>query len=299
MKKSAVSSRPIRFLVAAAAASLALTACSNSLSGEPAPGGGTETGQVTVDEALKAKLPEKIASAGKIVVGTDASYAPSEFLDSDGKTVVGFDVDVFNAVAATFGVTVEWQPSNFDTIITGVNSGKYDVGVSSFTVNSERTKVVNMVSYFNAGTQWAAAAGANFNPDDACGKTVAVQTGTVQDTDDLPARQAKCGSNKIKVLPFTGQDEATNAVVSGRAEAMLADSPVIAYAVKQSGGKLEAAGDIYDAAPYGYVVPQDEKEFADAIAQALQKIKDDGAYAAALEKWGVQDGAISDFAVKP
>lgn len=299
MKKSAVSSRPIRFLVAAAAASLALTACSNSLSGEPAPGAGPETGQVTVDEALKAKLPEKIASAGKIVVGTDASYAPSEFLDSDGKTVVGFDVDVFNAVAATFGVTVEWQPSNFDTIITGVNSGKYDVGVSSFTVNDERTKVVNMVSYFNAGTQWAAAAGSGFNPDDACGKTVAVQTGTVQDTDDLPARQAKCGANKIKVLPFTGQDEATNAVVSGRAEAMLADSPVIAYAVKQSGGKLESAGEIYDAAPYGYVVPQDEKEFADAIAQALQKTKDDGAYAAALEKWGVQDGAIDDFAVKP
>ena len=155
-------------------------------------------------------------------------------------------------------------PSKFGSIITGVNGNKYDMGISSFTINDERMKQVNMVSYFKAGTQWAPQPGnpKGVDPDNACGKNIAVQTGTVQETDDLPVRQKKCGSNKINVLSYDSQAQATSAVVTGKADAMLADSPVVAYAVKQSGGKLEALGDIYDAAPYGYVLPKDETEFA-------------------------------------
>ena len=59
-------------------------------------------------------------------------------------------------------------------------------------------------------------------------------------------------------------------MVTGKADAMLADSPVVAYAIKQSGGKLEALGDIYEAAPYGYVVPKAETEFAEAIVRGPQ-----------------------------
>ena len=62
-------------------------------------------------------------------------------------------------------------------------------------------------------------------------------------------------------------------MVTGKADAMLADSPVVAYAVKQSGGKLETLGDIYEAAPYGYVVPKAETEFAEAIVEALKEIE--------------------------
>ena len=67
---------------------------------------------------------------------------------------------------------------------------------------------------------------------------------------------------------------------------MLSDSPVVAYAVKQSGGKLEALSDIYEADPYGYVLPKDQTEFAEAIVEALKEIEKDGAYKAALEKLG-------------
>jgi polar amino acid transport system substrate-binding protein len=235
------------------------------------------------------------------VIGTDASYAPNEFLASDGKTVQGMDVDLFNAVAAKFGVTTQWQPSTFDTIIVGVTGGKYDVGVSSFTVNDQRKKQVNMVSYFAAGTQWATAAGnpKGVDPNNPCGKTIAVQDKTVQQEDDLPARQAKCGDNKINILPFEGQDQVTAAVVSGRADAMLADSPVVAYAVKQSAGKMELLGNVYDAAPYGYVVPKAETDFAQALVQALNEIKAEGTYDSVLSKWGVQSGGIDNFAVNP
>jgi polar amino acid transport system substrate-binding protein len=288
-------------LVAASVAALGLSACgSDSLSGEPA-GSGAPSVSVSQDQDLSAKLPESIKSAGVIKVGTDASYAPNEFLAGDGKTVQGMDVDVFNAVAAKFGVKAEYQPADFGSIINGVNGKKYDIGISSFTINDERKKAVTMVSYFSAGTQWATAKGnpKGVDPDNACGKTIAVQTDTVQDTDDLPARNKKCGGDEIKVLRYSGQDQATNAVVTGKADAMLADSPVVAYAVKQTGGQLETLGEIYEAAPYGYVLPKTETEFADAVVEALKAIEADGAYEAALKKWGVEQGAISDFAVNP
>ena len=231
-------------LVAACVAALGMSACgSDSLSGEPA-GSGAPSVSVSQNQDLYAKLPDSIKSAGVIKVGTDSSYAPNEFLAGDGKTIQGMDIDVFNAVAAKFGVKAEYQTADFASIINGVNGKKYDIGISSFTINDERKKQVNMVSYFSAGTQWASAEGnpKGVDPEKACGKTIAVQTGTVQDTDDLPVRQKACGSDKINVLRYKDQGQATSAVVSGKADAMLADSPVVAYAVKQSGWQAGAAG---------------------------------------------------------
>jgi polar amino acid transport system substrate-binding protein len=281
---------------------LALSACgSTSLSGS-----GT-TPKATVAQTKEAnladKLPAKIKAAGKIVVGVDATYAPNELLDADGKTVKGWDIDLFNAVAQKFGVTVDWQPAKFDSIIIGVNSGKFDVGVSSFTINDARKKQVNMVSYYNAGTQWAAAPGnpKKVDPKSPCGLKVAVQKGTVQEQDDMPAKIKVCATagKPITLQVYDGQDQATAAVASGKADAMLADSPVVGYAIKQSNGKMEAVGEVYDAAPYGYVVPQAEAEFAQAIVDALKSLDGSGDYKKVLGIWGAEAGAISDFAVNP
>ena len=195
---------------------------------------GTTTAAPSVDEALAAKVPAAIKSDGKVLIGTDSSYAPNEFLDTDGKTVIGFDVDLFNAVAAKLGLKTEWQSAVFDAIIPGLQSGKYEMGISSFTINDERKKQVNMVSYYNAGTQWGTKKGnpTGVQPDNACGKKVAVQTNTVQDTDDLSTkRQQACksaGKPAITIDRYQRQDQATAAVVSGKDDAMLADSPVLA-----------------------------------------------------------------------
>lgn len=75
-------------------------------------------------------VPADVAVDGKIVVGSDASYAPNEFTDKDGKTVIGMDAEVFTAVAAKLGLTAQFVNAPFDAIITGVGSGKYEVGVS-------------------------------------------------------------------------------------------------------------------------------------------------------------------------
>jgi polar amino acid transport system substrate-binding protein len=291
-----------RPLVLGVGLALLLAACGDD-GGTGAGTGGTSAAPA-VDQALAAKVPDAIKSDGTIKVGTDSTYAPSEFLDADGKTVVGFDIDLFNAVAAKLGLKAEFQSAKFGDIIPGIQSGKYEIGVSSFTINDERKQQVNMVSYFNAGTQWAAKKGnpSGIQPDAACGKKVAVQTGTVQDTDDLPKRLKDCqsaGKPAFTVERYQDQGQATAAVVTGKDDAMLADSPVVAYAVKQSGGQLEALGDIYDAAPYGYVVKKDQTDFAEALAGALKALVTDGTYKTTLAKWGVDGGAIDNPAVNP
>ncbi|OLE21090.1 MAG: ABC transporter substrate-binding protein [Actinobacteria bacterium 13_1_20CM_3_71_11] len=263
--------------------------------------GGAPAVTTSVDSALAAKVPAAIKSTGKINIGTDSTYAPSEFLDTDGKTVIGFDVDLFNAVAGKLGLKTTWQSAKFDDIIPGVTSGKYNIGVSSFTINADRMKQVTMVSYFNAGTQWAAKKGATIDPDNACGKKVAVQTATVQ-VDDLTARSKKCtdsGKPAITADQYQAQSDATSAVVSGKDDAMLADSPVCAYAVKQTNGQLALVGQIYDSAPYGYVLPKDQSDFGDAIASAVKALIADGSYQKILDKWGVTAGAITSPAVNP
>ncbi|HYI56718.1 MAG TPA: ABC transporter substrate-binding protein [Microlunatus sp.] len=284
-------------IVSAAVASLLFSACgSSSLSGGDA--SAAPTTSVSADADLNAKLPEKIRSAGKIMVGTDASYAPNQF--TEGDKIVGSEVDLFTAVAKKLGVEAEFQNAPFASIIPGVTSAKYDLGVSSFTINDERLQQVLMVSYFNAGTQWATQTGnpKGVDPANPCGKIIAVQKATVQDLDDLPARQKKCGSNPMTIQQYAGQDTATAAVATGKADAMLADSPVTAYAVSKSGDKLELLGDVYDAAPYGVVVAKDNQQLADAVAEALTLMKADGSYQEVLEAWGTQGGAIDTFEVQ-
>jgi polar amino acid transport system substrate-binding protein len=296
------SARRWRLLVVSVGLALGLVACGGN--GTQSGGTTTTTGAASsVDQALAAKVPAAIKSDGKLLIGTDSSYAPNEFLDTDGKTVIGFDVDLFNAVAAKLGLKTEWQSAVFDAIIPGIQSGKYEAGVSSFTINNERKQQTNMVSYFNAGTQWGTKQGnpSGIQPDNACGKKVAVQTSTVQDT-DVTKRSAQCKSAAkpaITIDRYQRQDQATASVVSGKDDAMLADSPVIAYAVKQTNGQLELLGDIYDSAPYGYVVKKDQTDFAQALSGAVAALISDGTYKQILSKWGVDAGAITNPAVNP
>ncbi len=286
-----------------AALTLTLAACGSETE-EPAatPDDSSSESAGEMSEAA-AMVPQDIKDAGVLRVGTDATYAPNEFFDEDGETIIGLDIDLFNAVAKELSLTAEYQSADFGSIIAGVNSDKYDVGVSSFTINEERKVEVNMVSYFSAGTQWAVAAGnpKTVDPDSPCGLTVAVQANTVQDLEDLPPKVKACADagTPLTVQQYEGQDEATSALASGKADAMLADSPVVSYAVQQVGDTIETVGEVYDAAPYGYVIPKDDTELADAIAAALTALSESGEYEAALDTWGQKDGAINTFTVNP
>jgi len=282
------------------AAALAAAGCANNEDSDSGSGdgGGTQPSgsasfsldSVQKDDALAGQVDGKVSSDGKLVVGTDPTYAPSEF--KEGGKIVGFDVDLGSAIGKKLGLTAEFQESKFDAILPALGS-RYEIGMSSFTDNPEREKVVDFVTYFNAGTQWASK-DSSFDPDNACGKKVAVQTGTVQDTDDLPARQKKCAGNAIQVQRYDAQDEATNSVVLGKADAVLADSPVMAGAVKKVGGGLTLVGEVYDAAPYGIAIPKSAGTTKEAILGAVKALISDGTYKLILEKWGVSAGAITE-----
>ncbi|SFK41760.1 ABC transporter substrate-binding protein [Geodermatophilus ruber] len=279
-------------VAALAGATLVLAGCGDDSGGggdggTGSTGGAAATGEplptVEADEALAARVPADIAE--------------------DGQTIVGFDVDLFQLVAQKLGLDAQFQTADFGSIIAGVGSGRYEAGVSSFTINPERLQQANMVSYYNAGTQWATKQGnpEDVDPDNACGLSIAVQRGTVQ-VDDITARSEACtaaGNEAITIDQYDAQSDATAAVVSGRNVAVLADSPVMAYAVQQTRGQLELLGDIYDSAPYGYVIRQDQPEFAAAVRDAVQSLIDDGTYTEVLQRWGVEDGAITDPAVNP
>jgi polar amino acid transport system substrate-binding protein len=132
------------------------------------------------------------------------------------------------------------------------------------------------------------------SPDDACGRRVAVQATTSQQTLDLPDKNNACaamGKPQINIISFDGMDQAMNAVITGQADAVAADSPVTGYAVTQSRGKLIAAGPPYDMAPYGWVVEKDSP-LGQALQQAVTRLIENGRYQEILSSWGVQGGAI-------
>jgi len=304
-------SRPrARTAVAAFAVCLmfAAAACSSSGNNTSTEGtsGGTSGGSGSASNCTAAsKVPSNITSAGHMNAATDASYAPNEFIGTNGSDIEGMDIDLGNAIAKQIGSSMKWQNVKFDSIIPGIGT-RYDISLSSFSVTAEREKQVCMVSYFSAGTSFYVAVGKNQDLTSLsalCGKNVAVETGTTQ-ADDATAQSKKCtdaGKSKVNVLTFPDQNGANLALSSGRADVVMADSPVAAYAAKQSDGKFEVIGQPYGTAPYGIVLPNTAEYagLASAVLDALKTLDQNGTYKQILTKWGVQEGAISDFAINP
>ncbi|WP_424809638.1 ABC transporter substrate-binding protein [Rhodococcus sp. 27YEA15] len=248
----------------------------------------------TVPE-IAALLPPKVTEAGKLQIGVNIPYAPNEFKDADGN-IVGFDVDVMKAVSAVLGVEPVFNQADFDKIIPAIQSGSYDMGMSSFTDSKEREKTVDFVTYYSAGIQWAQRPGSNIDPDNACGLRVAVQTTTTEDIDEIPAKSDACvaaGKPPIDKIKYDSQDDAANAVILGRVDALSADSPVTGYAIKRSKGRLEAAGDPFESAPYGWPIVKGSL-LGPALQKAMQLLIDNGVYRQIAQTWSVEAGVIEE-----
>jgi polar amino acid transport system substrate-binding protein len=269
------------------------TAASSS---SAASGGSAASG---ADPAVVKLVPAAIKSKGTLTVAADASYAPNEFFASDGKTVIGMDADLSDALAATMGLKAKVVNETFDGIIPGLAAGKYDMGASSFTDTKEREKTVDFVDYFSAGESFFTKASGGVAVStlaDICGKTVAVEKGTTEET-DANAQSKKCGGKPVKVLSFPDQNGANLALSAGRAQLGFADSPPAAYAVKKSNGQFKLVGPTFAAAPYGLAIPK-KSGLAPAVLAALNVLVKNGSYTKILAKWGVQAGAISPAKVK-
>jgi polar amino acid transport system substrate-binding protein len=247
-----------------------------------------------VDKAAEALVPAAVKAKGTVLVAADASYAPNEFIASDGHTVIGMDADLAKAIFPLLGLKVSIVNVTFDAIIPDLSSGKYDIGMSSFTDTKAREKVVNFVDYFEAGTSFFEEATGGpkvVGLSSLCGLTVSVETGTTEQS-DADGQAKKCpSSKKLTVLAYPTQNGANLAISSGKAQVSMADSPVAAYQVKQSGGKFKLVGQSYGVAPYGIAVPKADGTFDQAILLALKDLIADGRYSSILGKWGVHSGA--------
>lgn len=298
-------------IVAGSAMLVSMAACgtsdsssssSSSGSGSSSTTQGYDTSSVKKDSSIAALLPSSVTKDGTLTVGTDTSYAPAEFLADDGKTPVGYDVDLTKALAAVFGLKADTVSSTFDSILPSVGS-KYDIGISSFTVTKDRMEAVDFVTYFKAGSTFVVK---KDNPDkvdtsDLCGVTVAVQTGTTQEEEVNTDTKActKAGKSAITIQSYKMQTDVTTAVATGKAAVFYADSPVAGYAVKQTGDELEALGDETGVAPEAVAIKKGDSATAKAVQKALQKLIDDGTYKKILDTWGVSSGAIDTAEINP
>lgn len=256
-----------------------------------APGGGSDPASL---------VPPEIKSAGVIRAATDATYPPNEFVGTDGKTLIGFDIELANAVASKLGVKIQFANAKFDSIITGITAGRYDLAFSSFTDNKERQQKVDFVDYFTAGTSILVKKG---NPEnitkleDLCGKKIALESGTVQ---VKIAQGAKCtGGKKIDITQLPDDATARLQVTTGRVVADMNDFPVAEYTARTSGGgkDFEVVGTQYETAPYGVAISKKLPGLRDAVQAAMKALVADGTYDQILKKWDIQQGALKDITI--
>jgi polar amino acid transport system substrate-binding protein len=287
--------------VAATVLPLLLAACGSSSSTGTGsnPSTSSSSGGITAtkDATIAATVPAAIASKGTLTVAADASYAPNEFFDTDGVTVIGMDADLAHALAQVMGLTANVVNASFDTIIPGLAAGKYDLGMSSFTDTKVREQTVDFVTYFSAGTSFFVKSGSGVTVNglsDLCGLKVGVEKGTTQ-LADATAQSAKCtasGKAAVDVQAFPDQNSANLALSSGRVQVGMADSPVVDYQVKQSNGQFEVTGQPYGTAPYGIAIPK-TSGMTQPVLAAMKNLIASGVYMNILTKWGVQEGAIT------
>ncbi|KAA8821963.1 ABC transporter substrate-binding protein [Bifidobacterium vespertilionis] len=294
--------------VASAAMLLSLAACGTTDEGDAtangsATGGATsgyDVSSVAKDDAIAALVPDDVKSDGKLSVGMELSYAPAEFLANDGKTPLGYDVDISKALAKVMGLEADIVSSTFDSIVPSVGS-KYDLGITAMTITTERLDAVDFVSYYKAGSTWAVQKGnpKGVDTSNLCGLKIAVQTGTVQEQEANDANANCPADKKIEVLSSKLQTDAATNVVTGKADVFYADSPVAGYAISQIGGQLEALGGNVGTAKQGIAIKKGDTAMDEAVQKAVTKLMDDGTYMNILKHWGVESGALDKAEINP
>jgi polar amino acid transport system substrate-binding protein len=289
-------------LAVVAAASLALTGCGSGKKVQNA--GKSASVSVGANKSLHDQLPAAIKSKGTLVMATDPTYAPIEFAKSGGG-FQGFDIDLANAIGKKLGVKITVRKAVFDSILTGINEGRFDFAMSAFTDNTAREKANDFVTYFKAGTSIGVKKG---NPkhiqsqNDLCGLRVGAERGTIQAT-ALTQNQAEGAitlrgqclkDGKKPPVPVLLPDQAgvNNAVVAGRADAFTGDTPIVIYQGTLEHGQIQLAGKTTDEAPYGIAFKKGSP-LVPIFHEAVQQLMKDGTYTQIIKAWNLQVGAVT------
>lgn len=301
--------RAPRALLAGGVATLALVVSACGVSS----GGGTAQGTIAPTATATVTCPSSttvaswhLVTSGSLTIASDTTYAPAEFADpANPSSFIGYDMDLAKEFARRLCLTPNIVKATFSAIIPDISGAplgqqRYDMSISSFTINPTRLQSVDMVPYFTAGESilTTTANPANIKSiNDMCGKNVAAQNGTVeldelQDAngtgDGQSGQAAVCKTNKITIITNDDQGVVVDQVLNGRADASYQDQPVTDYYVSKHTGQLVDSGITVQPSPEGIVMRKDNTALESAITAALTAMRADGTYLRILTAWGVQ-----------
>ena len=308
-------SRLTVLLIGALAAGV--TACGSGVgsdnSDQPATGGaqsaipdnGALIAAVQPDQALVSGLPATVAQSKTVNVGSFLQSAPNNFYAADGKTPIGYEVDLAKAVGSKLGVKMAYQDMAFGSLITSLQSGRIDMTMAAMNDTKERQQQIDFVDYFSSGITIMVQKGnpaAITGPDALCGKTVAVVQGTSHQA-FAAAQSDKCvqaGKPALAVTATESDSQNQNQLRTGRVVAILNDLPSAAYISRTAGdGTIfeVVSGAPLEGGPYGIGFAKTNVALRDAVNKALGELITDGTYQKILDSWGVEQGALKESAI--
>ncbi|WP_109471848.1 ABC transporter substrate-binding protein [Ornithinimicrobium cavernae] len=217
-------------------------------------------------------------------------FPPQEFLEGD--TLVGIQPDMALALSEVMGLTLENSGSaNFDSIIPGLMSGRYDIASADFGVTDDRLEQVDFVSQFAIGTGFAVVSGSDIavtEPTDLCGHSVGVQAGSYY-IDQLEAANQGCldgGLEEIGIQTFPNDGARTLALTNGRIDVTATNEDVLAFQIASDNLDIEVQDLVYEPVEQAIALP-DESPLGPALEAAMKEIIDNGTYQDIMDKWGV------------
>jgi polar amino acid transport system substrate-binding protein len=277
-------------LPVAVLAAAALVGCGSGSSGQPAaPSSPAASGSTAA--GLGALLPKSIQQSRVVTLATDAEYPPCESLDSSQK-MVGYEPDLWNAMAAELGVKIDATSITFDSLIPGVQSGRYDMAMECISDSTEREGQVTFVDdAYATGAVYTLASNTEITTDplSLCGRSTATQQGldlAAEITTVLSPYCVKNGKAPITVQQFPSANAALLALYSGRADFVLNDYAA-AQAMQQEAPKpIRYVTDPLLQKYYnGIIFSPKSTQLQHAFLAALKAIIANGTYAGIMNKW--------------
>lgn len=221
---------------------------------------------------------EAIKERGKLVVLTNASFPPFEYVDGNGN-IAGVDIDSVQYMADKLGVKLEMVDMDFDLLIDSLKNGKGDIVAAGMTARPDRAEIVDFSKiYISMGLKVIVPVGTDIVTfDDLDGKRIAVQEAT---TADIYAQE---NYKNAEILAFKSAIDAGNAVKSGNADCAIIDLLPAEYMTANS-DEITLMEDLLSAEDTAMAVAKGNAELLNFVNECLTEIMESGALDASFDK---------------
>ncbi|BCG03481.1 ABC transporter substrate-binding protein (plasmid) [Paraburkholderia sp. PGU19] len=242
-------------------------------------------------------LPDSIAKSKTIKVAVNSIYPPMEYKDPETGDLVGFDIDLGNAIAKQLGVKLDWQESAFEQLLPSLTTGRVDMVLSGLSDVPGRRDTADFLDYLNSGAQFYVLTSARGNeirqPVDLCGKPVGTSRSTSFPADTSAWSTKNCaGKAPIEVVGTEDTSAARMQLKQGRIVGGVQGSETLPYAMKLEPNTYKPIGEPFATSPEGIAFAKSNAKLRDAVHAALNKLIADGTYSKLVAKWGLQSSAV-------